>query len=140
MKRILFFSLVAVLLSPVPVNADLMVYEYIPGEKVTLDSNTGKYWYWNLPDFVNMTYDDQITAIAGLGTYGYIAGGWHMATLTEFQGLWNHNGIPEIFSSFATVTVFTTTSHMARYDFSESPGHHNGELVLRGSYRVVKNT
>jgi hypothetical protein len=68
-----------------------MVKEYVPGEKVTLDTNTGDYWYWNLADFVNKTYTEQNTAIAGLGRYGNLAGGWHMATGAEITQLWGYD-------------------------------------------------
>jgi len=89
MKRIMFSCVAAVFLSPGPAGAELTVYEYIPGEKVTLDDVTGYYWYWNLPDFCNMTYDEQTAAISDLGTYGYISGGWHMAEADELLTLWD---------------------------------------------------
>ncbi|MHC4351686.1 MAG: YfaZ family protein [Planctomycetota bacterium] len=91
MKRIQFVCVATVLLLTGTVPADLMVKEYVPGEKVTLDTNTGKYWYWNLSDFVNKTYTEQNTAIAGLGMYGNLAGGWHMATGSEITGLWGYD-------------------------------------------------
>ena len=69
------------------VRADLEVYEYVPGQKVTLDTVTGNYWYWNLEDFVNMTYPQQSTAIADLGNYGGVLGGWHMASHDEVAAL-----------------------------------------------------
>ena len=89
MKRIFLFSLAAVLLTIGPVRAELKVYEYVPGEKVTLDTLTGNYWYYNLLDFAGKTYDQQKEKIATLGTYGNIAGGWHMATPDEWTELWN---------------------------------------------------
>ena len=67
MKRIHQFYIAAVLLSITPVRADLYVHEYAAGQKVTLDTATGYYWYWNLPDFNYKTYDEQITDIAALG-------------------------------------------------------------------------
>ncbi len=88
MKRLLFLTVAAVVLSPGPAGAALMVQEYIPGEKVTLDTVMGNYWYYNLTDFTSLTYDAQITKIATLGTYGNIAGGWHMATPEEWAELW----------------------------------------------------
>lgn len=91
MKRNLLLYVAAVLLLPVPANAVLTVHEYVSGQKVTLDSNTGNYWYWNLRDFTDMTYDEQQTAIAGLGNYGNIAGGWHMAGQSEIQSLWTYS-------------------------------------------------
>jgi len=122
MKRILLFSLMAVLISPDSVSAVLTVYEYIPGEKVTLDSSTGDYWYWNLADFVNMTYDEQITAIAGLGTYGYIAGGWHMATQSEMASLWANDSVA-IASGFSITGTTILGDHLwrGRYDEEGPP-------------------
>ena len=79
---------------------ELFVYEYVLGEKVVYDDSTELYWYWNLADFVDMTYDEQQAEIAGLGTYGYIDGGWHMASGVEMESLWN-NTSEAITSSFA---------------------------------------
>jgi hypothetical protein len=77
MKRLLFLTVAAALLSPCPAGAALIVHEYIPGsgELVTLDTNTGYHWYYDLTHFVNKTYVEQIDKIAGLGTYGNTAGG-----------------------------------------------------------------
>lgn len=94
MKRILLFLVALVLLLTGTASADLMVYEYVTGEKVTLDEATGNYWYWNLNDFASMTYDEQIAAIADLNIappYGNIAGGWHMATQDEMITLFSHS-------------------------------------------------
>ena len=104
MKRITLFSVAAVLLLTGTASAGLMVYEYVPGEKVTLDTATGKYWYWNLQDFQLMTYAQQIAAIGGISpTYGGIAGGWHMASLSEMQALWTNSGT-NIMSAFGSAT------------------------------------
>ena len=65
----------------------LMVLELVPGQTITYDDVTGYYWYRNLPYFTNMTYAQQITAIAGLGTFGNISGGWHMATVEDIESL-----------------------------------------------------
>lgn len=100
MKRKGFFCVAAVLLLTGTVRAALTVYEYVPGQKVTLDTLTGNYWYWNLEDFVNMTYAEQMADIAGLGTYGNIAGGWHMADEDEMDSLFSHSA-EDIGTSFA---------------------------------------
>ena len=118
MKRILLFLVVAVLLLTGTASANLTVYEYVTGEKVTLDTATGNYWYWNLVDFVNMTYFEQISAIDELGTYGHIAGGWHMASLSEMQALWTYSGLT-IKSSFhppGLAAEWAKYDH-GRYDF-----------------------
>jgi len=99
MKRILLFVVAAVLLLTGTASAGLTVYEYVPGEKVTLDDATGNYWYWNLNDFAFMTYGQQIAAIDDLGTYGHIAGGWHMATRPEITNLFSYT-VLETVNSF----------------------------------------
>lgn len=99
MKRILLFLVAAVLLLSRTASADLMVYEYVTGEKVTLDTATGNYWYWNLNDFAFMTYGQQISAIDDLGTYGHISGGWHMATRPEMTNLFSYT-VSETVNSF----------------------------------------
>ena len=99
MKKILLFLVAAVLLPTGTARADLIVNEYVTGEKVTFDDATGLFWYWNLEDFVNKTYYEQITAIDNLGTYGNIAGGWHMASHSEMLSLFPYEG-DLIISSF----------------------------------------
>lgn len=123
MKRILFSCVATVLLLSGTVSADLIVKEYIPGEKVTLDTETGHYWYWNLADFVNMTYDEQITAIDGLGKYGFVDGGWHMATLQEFDTFFNRTTAPELAVSFSPTRRGDMDSFdmLARVDFLYQP-------------------
>ena len=101
MKRITLFSVVAVLLLTGTSSADLIVSEFVSGENVTLDEGSGNYWYWNHADFVNMTYGQQITAINLLGTYGGIAGGWHLATLPEMEVLWT-NSQTDIMAAFGS--------------------------------------
>lgn len=72
---------------------DLMVYEDVPGERVAYDTETNLYWYCTLTDFANRTYAEQIEAIADLGTYGNITGGWHMASEAEIAGLLANDGL-----------------------------------------------
>lgn len=125
MQRITLFSVAAVLLLTGTASADLTVYEYVPGsgEFVVEDGNTGKYWYWNLADFVNMTYGEQISAIDLLGTYGYIAGGWHMASLAEMDVLWPY-GVSIITESFGSPAPsgWTSLDSVARYNTPMDPG------------------
>ena len=125
MKRILLFVVAAVLLPIATASADLMVNEYVTGEKVTLDDVTGKYWYWNLNDFVNRNYSAQISAIAAISpTYGNIAGGWHMASLSEMTALWTYSetNIKAAFGS-ALGTGWDIVS-MGRVNASASSGYH----------------
>lgn len=106
-------------------SADLVVCEYVPGQKVTLDTDTDKYWYWGVSDFVDMTYDEQVSAIAGLDTYGNIAGGWHMATAEDIAELWQYDGWSLLASFDPTLTVTTTLIEIqARYDGAGSDGSH----------------
>jgi hypothetical protein len=83
MRRVQILCVTAVLLLTGTASADLIVYEYVPGQKVTHDTVTGNYWIWDLTMFTDKSYAQQISDIAGLGTYGNIAGGWHMATADE---------------------------------------------------------
>jgi hypothetical protein len=99
LKRHLLLYVAAVLLLAVPANAVLTVHEYVSGQKVTLDSNTGTYWYWNLNDFNSQTYPQQIAGIAALGTYGNIQAGWHLASHEEVAGLFS-NGYSAVSQSF----------------------------------------
>jgi hypothetical protein len=104
MNRVRILSIVAVLLSAVTVSGELIVYEYVPGEKVTLDTETGKYWYWGLLDFANLTYDEQISDIAGLGAYGGIEGGWRMASLAEIEyDVFYNYGHSEVLATFENI-------------------------------------
>jgi len=106
------------------------MYEYVPGEKVTLDTATGNYWYWDVSDFTNMTYDQQISAIAALGNYGNIADGWHMATLEDITQLWEYDA-DELLASFnPTLVVPVSLSEIrGRYDYSSTSGYHYRLLV-----------
>ncbi len=110
MKRIHLFCLVAVLFSVVPVRGDLMVQDYLGnGQTVTLDTVSGYHWYSNLDHFTNMTYAEQTTTIAHLGTYGNIAGGWHMATQSEMDTLWA-NSAQSIWDSFSETGILYGTA------------------------------
>ena len=77
MKRIHSFCIAAVLLTTGTLTADLIVQDYLGnGQIVVQDTRPGSgHWYANLPDFANMTYAQQVTAIAALGTYGNMAAG-----------------------------------------------------------------
>ena len=91
MKKIPLLCIMVVLLSAVSLRADLVVQDYLGnGQQVVLDTATGYHWYWNLNDFTTRTYAEQIDAISGLGSYGNIAGGWHMATRSEMNTLWSY--------------------------------------------------
>jgi len=137
MKRILFLTVAVVILSPRPVSANLWVYEYIPGEKVIFDTKTENYWYRHLPDFVSMTYGEQITKIAGLGTYGHIDGGWHMASWEEITALWaGYSG--QLLSLAFTETDIDPLgrSHLGRYEYSDTVGlHYVGYMHDDGNIR-----
>lgn len=132
MKRIILFFVAVVLLPTGTVSADLMMYEYVPGEKVTLDTETGNYWYWNLADFVNKTYDEQITAIGGISpTYGWIAGGWHMADHDEMTQLWGYP-MTDLMSAFAP-NVPSWDLWWGRSDHVFLPGFHYAQKIFNGT-------
>jgi len=122
MRRFQFLCLVAVLLTAGTVSADLEVYEYVPGQKVKLDTATGHYWYWNLPDFTYMSYDEQVSKIADLGTYCNIAAGWHYATVGEVWPLWNYTA-EELLLNFAPTLSHTYETSRFAWGCSDSiPG------------------
>ncbi len=124
MKRITLFSVVAVLLLTGTSSADLIVSEFVSGENVTLDEGSGNYWYWNHADFVNMTYGQQITAINLLGTYGGIAGGWHLATFPEIDVLWT-NSQTDIMAAFGSLSgTGDAFSSYGRYEQQFVPDTH----------------
>ena len=123
-----YLCLAMVLLLAGTASADLTVYEYVPVQKVTWDTTYKWYWYWNVADFTNKTYDEQIAAIADLGTYGNIAGGWHMATGREIQLLFrSDHDAATIFSHFnPTWPVVNSFGEIAgRYDRVPHEDAHN---------------
>jgi hypothetical protein len=97
----------------------------VGGQTVTLDTNTNKYWYWDLSRFADMIYGDQLTAIAGLGNYGGVTG-WHMASLAEMEQFWPAYTETEIVAAFNIAGYFGPTPPMpywsGRYD-EVAPGH-----------------
>ena len=118
MKRIHFFSVAAALLLTGTLSADLTVYEYLPGQKVVLDTVTRDHWIWDLTMFTDMTYGEQVTAIGDLGTYGNIPDGWHMATQAEVLSLAGHGG-PQIGLKFAPTDPYPESS-LGRIDFASA--------------------
>lgn len=127
MKSIYIFFLLVLLLVIVPVRADLVVQDYLNnGQKVVLDTSTGYHWYWNMGDFLNMTYFEQKTAITGLGTYGNIAGGWHMATGSEFGHLSGTVPAPQAIASFGAWSYNPGWEVSGRYD---SPHDDNSHFI-----------
>ena len=129
MRRIHYFCLTSVLLSSVAVQADLVVQDYLGnGQKVVLDNVSGYHWYWNLPDFTNKSYQDQIDAIADLGNYGGIDGGWRMATADDMAGLWAYTA-PALATAFPKTGECTNpywglaTYRRGRVESSNDPGN-----------------
>jgi len=137
MKRIQFFCVAPLLLLTGTLSADLVLHDYLGnGEVVVQDTQPGgNYWVWDLTMLTNKTYAEQITAIAGLGTYGNIAGGWHMASLSEMSGLWSYSG-PTISAAFNPVPPGKTAGpdYIGRYDQVPTgwPGTHCTAYVLTG--------
>lgn len=145
MKRIEFLCVAAVFLLTGPVGADLVVQDYLGnGEKVTLDTATGHHWYWNSEDFVSKTYDEQITAIGGLGTYGNIAGGWHMASESEMLTLFPYAGQTIVSSFDWPPDPHPGTSYLlwGRYDVISyfDPDSHYSVIVLDDGFLTPLHT
>jgi hypothetical protein len=130
MKRNMLLYVAAVLLLPVTAKAVLTVHEYVSGQKVTLDSNTGDYWYWNMADFLNMTYAEQQSAIAALGTYGNIDGGWHMANHDEMVQLFA-NPPADLWAAFPAF-AHKLAPIWSRADHHSSPGYTYAPHVWEG--------
>ena len=98
MKSLLLTIIAWVILIPSPRDARAqLIHE--PGSEVTLDTLAGRYWYYDLVRFADMTYDEQIAEIETLTVEGF-TGSWHMATYAEMQNLWNYSA-EAIFSNFA---------------------------------------
>jgi hypothetical protein len=133
MRSIYFFSLAVVLLTMVPVRADLFVRQYVSGsgELVTYDDQTGYHWYWSLTDFTNMTYAEQIAKIDTLDSYGNIAGGWHLATMDEMESLWKYDA-SVIGPSFRWTG--TSTERRGRFESVPTAGLHEVGLVWYTDY------
>jgi hypothetical protein len=119
MKSHWILCITAVLLLSAVSDAALTVHEYVPGQPVVYDDVAGLYWYVNLTDFVNMTYAQQIDAIASLGTYGNIAGGWHLATHAEMVSLFA-NPSQVIGSNFAPTLTPNEQNTLLTYWFGRS--------------------
>ena len=124
MKRNLFFCVAMVLFMTGAAGAALTVREYVPGsgEFVTYDDVTGNHWIWDLSLLTGRTYNGQISAIGGLGNYGNLAGGWHMATFEEMQALWTYDAetLAESFNPSGSIMI-------------AGPGFYYGE-VCSGRY------
>ena len=115
-KRNMLLYAAVLLLTAGTVNAALTVLEDVPGEKVVLDTDTGDYWIWDLSMFTNKTYDEQITDIAALGSYGGISSAWHMATRSEMDLLWGYSGV-ELSAAFnQSFENINTIEWIGRYD------------------------
>lgn len=121
MKRIHFSCVAVVLLTTGTVTADLMVYEYVLGQPVTSGTSTGNCGYWNLEDFVKKTYAKQISANAGLRTYGNTAGGWQMETYQDMHALWTYLADLVTAPFGPSLLESSYTSHLSRYDYPTPP-------------------
>jgi parallel beta helix pectate lyase-like protein/List-Bact-rpt repeat protein len=109
MKKILSICVLSVMLLSIPVGADVLVCEYIAGEKVVYDGATGNYWYWNMPYFTEMSYSAQITAIGQIRSgYGGIPApnGWHMASGAEINTLFVVGTAPDVGPKFAPTRTY----------------------------------
>jgi hypothetical protein len=117
MKGMHFSCVAAILLLTGTVTADLTVYEYVLGQPVTLDTNTGKYWNWNLVDFIEETCAGQAPAIAGSGKHGNTAGAQHMAVYDDVQALCTYvaDSITAVFTPSLLDSSYTY--YLGGYDY-----------------------
>ena len=137
MRKALCIVIAFVILSPLQKEAwgeddPLLIHE--EGSEVTYDSLTGRYWYYNLARFKNMTYDAQMTQIGDLTVEGF-PDRWHMATYEEMEELWFHSA-EAIFSSFALTRDDPDHDQQyadGRYDErSSAQAHYIAEVRLEG--------
>jgi len=64
------------------------------GQDVVWDNTYNQYWYWDLSEFVNKYWSEQVTAVEALNTSSYYgSSGWHIATLSEMEKLWENSDI-----------------------------------------------
>ena len=89
--------------------------------EVIWDQTYNLYWYYNVSDFVNMTWNEQKNAVLGLaGSSYYGSSGWHIATLGEMEKLWTYSStdlvdaFPLIFGGYESYYTFA-----GRYDSVE---------------------
>ena len=87
---VMVMCVVLCMVNAVGASLAVLTDEAYPGQKVTLDTETGCYWYWALDDFVYMSYDQQQTVIGNLDYFGRTD--WHMADLSEMEPLWSYSG------------------------------------------------
>jgi hypothetical protein len=101
MKKACLILMMFVLLIPSPKKAracdSCLIHE--ADSQVTYDCLTGRYWYYDLVRFTNMTYLEQIAEIRTIRVQGF-PGHWHMATYEQIEELWSHSA-ETILSSFA---------------------------------------
>ncbi|MCG8684320.1 MAG: PEP-CTERM sorting domain-containing protein [Desulfobacterales bacterium] len=125
MKRIVLSLCAALMLSllvnPSSALAALTVLED-SGQKVVYDDINSKYWYWDVYEWANLTYDEQINKISTDLAGGYYQGttGWHMATAEE-KTMWWAWDYADIVNTFGLQYGGNTTS--GRIDVVSSTGH-----------------
>ncbi|WP_300465487.1 PEP-CTERM sorting domain-containing protein [Desulfobacula sp.] len=106
MKKSSIFLWVMILLfgAPVMSSATLVDYSNSTGH-VVWDTESEQYWYWNVYDFSNKTWTDQVDAIYELNNQPYYGlNGWHMAGTVEMEQLWL-NSASDVMQSFESIGV-----------------------------------
>jgi hypothetical protein len=112
------------------VSALLVILGRAPGDSIAslistsdqgyvYDTDTGLYWYWELSDFSEMTYDQELSAIETELNDKSFAGinDWHMATYSEMASLWNYDA-KTLLQSFGKTWLYDHIE--ARYDSDAS--------------------
>ncbi len=109
MRRLALMSLLIIGLVFSSAGAHAALFN-IPGDALALDSNTGQNWIRNLSAFSSGTYDEQQFAINVLNQVSYSGlTDWHMATLSDMQGLWTYDA-DVLAAHFGITYVYSTTT------------------------------
>jgi hypothetical protein len=121
---VLFIILAFALVSPFSVTGSAqLIHE--EGSEVTFDADNGRYWYYDITRFSDMTYEEQVAEISTINVEG-LTGPWRMATYEEMAALWEHSA-ESIFYSFS---LTMNDDHVAqwytlgRYDEAAKEGSH----------------
>jgi len=83
-------------------------------EGVVYDDQAGLYWYQDLSAFINQTYDQQMSSVAGLG------GDWTMAKYDQMAALWSYSA-KDIATAFTSTVTGSLKLWLGRYDEGTSP-------------------
>jgi MYXO-CTERM domain-containing protein len=141
MKRVWLMVSVLAVLAGVAGRADAaLVVQQTGGETGVYDDLTGRHWYWNLDDFNNLTYSQQLSKAQDLSATSYFGlDTWHMAGMPEIQELLSAYTDDQIADAFNPDFVrIDWTSYSGRVDQSPSAGRHQWLVFDRYDYWDVR--